>query len=394
MSRIAFALGLALLSWCVAMPALLLAEEPGVPPDDESARKLVVIRAGQVVDRDVFAVGEIVEISGTVNGDVYAVGGQILVDGTINGDLLALGGTVTVSGTVSQDARLVGGQVAINGEIGRNVTIVAGDLELMPSAMIHGHVVAAAANVEAGALIQRDVKIAAGKAILSNRVGGDVTMAAGAIRLTSKAVVAGNLMYWSKLPASIDQQAVVSGHVVRRILTKDFLPSARDILLVFAGLKVIATVTSLVSTLVLGLLLIHFYPNASHRAVMHLTVQPLASLGVGVLTLLLTPFVMVFLAITVVGLPLAFMLLAWYAIVLYVSRVFVIALVGRLVFDKFGVAGHERWAFLFGLVLYYVLTFLPVIGLLFTMLTILFGLGAMLLIKRDVYVAAKAQQLI
>lgn len=290
MSRTAFALGLALLSWCVAIPVLLLADDPGGLPNDETARKLVVIPTGQVIDRDFFAVGEIVEISGTVNGDVYAVGGQILVDGTINGDLLALGGTVTVSGTVNQNIRLGGGQVTINGEIGRNVTVVAGNLELMPSALIHGNIVAAGANVEAGALIHRDVKIAAAKAILSNRVGGDVTMAAGAIRLTSKAAVAGNFIYWSKLPASIDQQAIVSGHVVRRILPKDVLPTAKDILLVFAGLKFIATVTSLISTLVLGLLLIHFYPNASHRAVTHLKVQPLASLGVGVLTLLLSPF--------------------------------------------------------------------------------------------------------
>src|SRR4249920_606798 len=133
MSRTAFALGLALLSWCVAIPVLLLAEDPGGLPDDKTARKLVVIPAGQVIDRDLFAVGEIVEISGTVNGDVYAVGGQILVDGTING------------------------------ELGRNVTVVAANLELMPSALIHGNVVAAGANVEAGALIQRDVKIAAAK---------------------------------------------------------------------------------------------------------------------------------------------------------------------------------------------------------------------------------------
>ncbi|GIW54634.1 MAG: hypothetical protein KatS3mg082_1038 [Nitrospiraceae bacterium] len=75
-----------------ALAAVLLALSPGSPAaaEDTDRREtdgdeLVVLPAGAVVDHDYFAVGTIVEISGTVNGDVYAVGRQILVDGTVNG---------------------------------------------------------------------------------------------------------------------------------------------------------------------------------------------------------------------------------------------------------------------------------------------------------------------
>ena len=60
--------------------------------EEVSDWKISSVPAGEVINRDYFAYGESVEISGTVNGDVYAVGGQVLVDGTINGDLLAAAG--------------------------------------------------------------------------------------------------------------------------------------------------------------------------------------------------------------------------------------------------------------------------------------------------------------
>jgi cytoskeletal protein CcmA (bactofilin family) len=102
---------------------------------DESSRepeeeKLMILPAGKVINKDYFAYGERVEISGTVNGDVYAVGGQILVDGKINEALLAAGGKVNIAGTASQDVRIAGGQITINGEIGRNLTVAGGNVEL------------------------------------------------------------------------------------------------------------------------------------------------------------------------------------------------------------------------------------------------------------------------
>src|SRR3990170_1191544 len=103
--------------------------------------ELVTLPAGETVNRDFFAFGERVEISGTVNGDVYAGGGIVIVDGKVNGDLLAGGGTLTISGSVSQDARVGGGQITITGKVGRNLTIGGGNVELTdPAAKVGGEV--------------------------------------------------------------------------------------------------------------------------------------------------------------------------------------------------------------------------------------------------------------
>jgi hypothetical protein len=49
------------------------------------------------------------------------------------------------------------------------------------------------------------------------------------------------------------------------------------------------------------------------------------------------------------------------------------------------------WPFTAGLVLYSVLSFIPVVGGLLTLLTILFGLGALLMTKRELIAALREQ---
>src|SRR5215471_14029474 len=88
----------------------------------------VGVPAGRVIDRDAFAAGPLVEISGTVNGDVYAAGGQVLIDGRVNGDVLVAGGRVMLSGAVAQNVRVAGGQVSFSGTVGRNVTVFGGNV--------------------------------------------------------------------------------------------------------------------------------------------------------------------------------------------------------------------------------------------------------------------------
>lgn len=367
-------------------------EEDELRSAPSRGRGSAVLPTGRTIDRDYVAGGELVEISGTVHGDVYAAGAQILVDGAIEGDLLAAGGTVMIVGTVTQDVRVVGGQVTIGGEIGRNVTVAGGHVELLPSALLHGNLVAAGGNVEIAAAVEQDVKVAAGKSLLSNRIGGDATLAAGSIRLTSKAAIDGDLVYWSEWPASVDEQASIGGRVAQKPLPA--VPSSREVFMAFAGLKLILTAAGFLSSLVLGLLLFRFYPHSMERASDHLLEQPFASLGVGLLVAVLTPLMIAFFAATLVGIPLALMLLCWYVLILYVSRIAVIAFAGRLLFDQAGVRSHPRWGFLVGLILYYALTLLPIVGWIMTFLTVLLGTGALVRTKRDVYASAEAQGLV
>lgn len=187
-------IGHGLILWVIPFLTAVPVGPVAAQPDNSlepGEHEVTILPAGRVINKDYFAYGERVEISGTVNGDVYAAGGQVLVDGVVNGDLLAAGGTVIISGKISQDARIAGGQVTINGEIARNLTVAGGNINLTNTAVVHGGVVAAGGTVVLAVPVGRDARVAAGNLTVSDTINGDLHAAAGKIRLTSKAAVGG-----------------------------------------------------------------------------------------------------------------------------------------------------------------------------------------------------------
>lgn len=344
--------------------------------------EVVTLPAGETINRDFFAFGERVEISGTVNGDVYAAGGIVIVDGKINGDLMAVGGTLTISGDISQDVRAGGGQITISGNIGKSLTLGGGTVDITDSAKIGGSLVAGAGNINIAAPVGKDARLGGGNVTLSSNVGGNIDAGVGSLRLTSKASVDGDLTYWSSEDASIDPAAIISGEVVKHF-TDQVTPSPTKALGILAGINIFLGIISVISTLVLGLLLIKFLPGPTQLVVNKLRKRPWVSLGVGFLTVIVTPVVFIILLVTVVGIPLALMLMALYLVTLYTVRIFAMRLIGELIFERFKWKANIYTSFILGLIVYYVIQAIPVIGGVWTVLVLLFALGASLLTKKD-----------
>lgn len=383
------AIGLLLAMTCAAVPTLVEADES---PERFEWQKRAVLPAGQEVHGDYFAFGPHVEISGTVDGDVYAAGGDVLVDGTVNGDLIVAGGRVILSGTVSQDARIAGGQVTVSGTIGRNATIGGGDVQLTESAHVRGNVLAGAGSAHLAGRIDRDVRIGAGNATLSNQTGNDVVIAAAAIRLTSNASVGRNFRYWSETDPSIDEGAIVRGTVTQRLPPEPF--KAERFRRALSGIRMAAAVVSFISTLLLGLLLLWVYPVFTETAASMIRERPWASFGWGAAALVGTPVLAVVLVMTVVGIPIGIMFMALYTATVYLARVYAITWAGQLVLRWVSGSSSLAWAFVTGLVVYSFLSLIPFVGWLLSLATILFGLGALLLTKKELVVRLREQQVL
>jgi len=338
--------------------------------EDRSDKRVVTLPADEVVNEDYFAWGDVVEILGTVHGDVYTAGGEIRMAGTVDGDLLAAGGKVRMEGKVSQNARIAGGEVTVAGEIGRNLTVAGGKITLADAATVHGNV------------------ISAGDLVIAGRVNGSVKAMAGNLQAASAAKVGGDLTYRSPHPAQIEEGAKIGGMVMQKKPNRMFDFSPGQMMGAVAGLFLLFKVVSFVSTLVLGLLLIFLFPGFSRAVVSTLREHPMASLGWGVVLLIVTPFVLVALLMTVVGIPLALILFPLYLISLYLARIVIILWAGTAILERMGKGGHPAWGLLIGLFLYTVLTFIPGPGGLISFFVILFGLGAALLTLREQYAAA------
>lgn len=362
------------------------------PTDPVFLQRRAVLATGKEVHGDYFAFGPDVEISGIVNGDVYAAGGDVLVDGVINGDLIVTGGTIVISGTVMQDIRVAGGQVTVSGLIGRNSTIVGGRIHLSPSAEVHGELVAAAGDMELEGEIGRQAKVAAGTVTVSAHIGRTLTVAARSIGLTSNAVVDKHFRYWSATEASIDERAKVFGRIIREEMPESLM--FWNIRNVLAGFWLSLVLINFTSTLMLGLLLIHVSPAHAERVGSTLAQRPGASVGWGAVVCVTTPIVATLVMMTLVGIPLGLFLLGLYLISLYIARIYVIAWAGQRLAAWFGKAIHPGWAFVSGLVLYTFLTLIPILGIFTTLSALLFGMGATVLAKQELYRILRKQDLV
>ncbi|MEX0616353.1 MAG: hypothetical protein WD231_00905 [Candidatus Woykebacteria bacterium] len=355
--------------------------------------EVVTLKQGETINRDFFAFGERVEISGTVNGDVYAAGGNVIVDGTINGDLLAAGGTLNISGKVTQDARVAGGQVTITGDIGKNLSIGGGSVDITDSAKIGGSVLAGAGNLNIASPVGKDIRVGTGSLTISSPIKGNVDAAVGSLRLTSKASVGGNLTYWSDNDASIDSAAKVAGEVAKKTPTQK-PPTPNEIFGVATGVILFFKIVSFISTLILGLLIIRLFPSLSQNAADNIKNKPWPSLGLGFIALIATPIIALILAATLVGIPLALIILPIYFMSLYIGRIFVMLWVGTLLSEKTSWKINAYWAFILGVLIYYVVQIIPILGGIVTFLVLLFGLGASLIAKKDAYSSARKDSII
>ncbi len=233
-------------------------------------------------------------------------GGRIFVDEdvrlepgeTFDGDLGILQGDLTVprDSVVRGDVFVTNGEAQIAGRIEGSLAIVSGELVLSE-----------------GARVEADLFGVAGTAEIGGRVGGDVSWMFGDAQLLSSAVVEGDLMVVSgdlerqagarilgeELPdVRLPQLPLLPERPARPELPEVPAPqrpvwpgqTAGQRMANFVGRMVSAALTSLLFV-GLALVIVLIWPRATRRVAECITLLPLRSLGLGLLTFVLAAVV-------------------------------------------------------------------------------------------------------
>ncbi len=356
--------------------------------------------AGETYDGDYFAAGQRNEISGTVNGDVYAAGGQVNFDGKINGDFLVAGGQVTIDGEVNGDVRVAGGTVTISNKVSHNLTVLGGNVEVTSSGSIGASIVGAAGNLNLNGPVAANIRVGSGNLAINSKVGGNVDAAVGQLRLGSKADIGGNFTYWSRDKVSMAEGAKVSGKVTQKepiAVAKTSaisLPSAGQIADTLKGFFLFVRILDFLTLLLAGVLLIWLAPALDDRVQATIKKEHWLSLGIGLAGWILIPIVAIAFLITLIGIPVGLIIGVWYAIVLYFARIFAIIWLGKFIVDSFKWNFGRYGTFFFGLVIFWLLSLLGVVGILVNVVAFLFGFGALLISSKNIYNDARAKKLV
>lgn len=332
----------------------------------------VAVGQGEKVDHTLFVAGQTVDISSEVFGDVFCAGQTVTVSGTVHGDVICAGQTVTITGKVDGDVRLVGQTVTLGAEVAGNATIGGQTFNLESRGKIAGDATIGSEKAVFNGPVGRDLAVGGSNATISSTVGRDIKGSLENLSLASGARVQGNIDFTSSNDISKAEGSVIGGKVTRTDAPKEDQSKRGAVFGFSLGWFIYCFLALLITAMALALL----FPRMLHTVSGKAMPRPWKALLTGFLASISVPVILIILAITVVGLPLAFIVgLSWLIILMLSGPLFGYYLGRQILRDS----RQPLLIMLVGASLLIVSYFIPVIGFLAVLAAIWIGAGMALL---------------
>jgi len=342
----------------------------------------VTIASGEVVNDDLYIAGGDIIIDGTVNGDVFAVGRSITINGRVDGGVSFVGQTAVINGEITKGLRFGGQSIIVSGRIGRDLIVGSAQLSVSSTGRIDGGLVFGTGTAKVDGSIGSSILGAGGEVTLSNYVGGDIILSVDKLTITSNADIQGNIKYTSPNEAKIQSGARISGDISHLIPER---PDEKEVAKkgILAGIAgaIVWKILSYVMILIIGIILILIAKKKITLMQTAIQKSPWQTLGWGALILIATPIAAIIVMITVIGLPLGIISLVIWGIALYLSQIPVALLLGRLIIwqnRELDSTGMMIGGLALGLLVLFILQLIPIIGWIFGLLVMVFGLGTLI----------------
>ena len=346
------------------------------------AREKVILPAGQVHEGWYFAAGSEVIVAGTVKGDAYVAGGMVQIDGTVEGDLLVAGGSVVVNGKVLEDVRATGGTIEFNGSVGKNVTAGGGTVRVGKSGNIGGGLLAGAGTVIVSGNVAHEVRVGSGEMTVTGTIGGDCDFGGDNLTVMEGSRVAGNLHAWVGDTSKVQiAPGTVVGTTKISLETEEAMKAPTG-----PTFGVFGNILWILSILATALVMTLLFPGVVNGVSTTILKKPGMSILWGVLAFIVSPIVALLLLITIIGIPLGLLLLTIYLWLLYLTQLTFGILLGQVVFKSGGKTGWQLyWPLAVALIAVELVALIPYVGFLVRLFAILFGMGALLIVLRDLW---------
>jgi cytoskeletal protein CcmA (bactofilin family) len=335
----------------------------------------ITIGANETIDDDLYVFGNNISILGTVRGDVIAAGQSVSVDGSISGDLIAAANTIVVRGQVEGSIRAGAASITLSGRVAEDLLAAGNDITVATTGRVGRDALVAGNSATFSGQVGRDIHAGATTLRIDAPVGRDIVAQVERLVLTDRATVEGSLTYTSANEAQIAVPGSVKGRTERRVPdTTAETPAVQG-----PAALAIDWLRGLVGLLVLGLLVVFFFPGFSRRAGEALVRSPLFSLAIGALVLIGLPILAILFFIIgalIGGWWIGFVVIALCIVLIALSiPVASVGVGGALL--RFTQRPAPAWlALVVGLVVLLLLALVPILGGIVIFLALLFGIGA------------------
>ncbi len=375
------------LLFALMLPSLTLAQS-------ESKEKVTISKEQ---NDDIYLTGEEVRIHAKVDGDLVTAGGKITSKDSITQDLIAAGGEIKIDGYVADDIRIAGGNLTIDTEVGDDLVAAGGEIIITDQAVIHGNLISCSGNLEMDGQIKGMAKVCGGNLILNGKIGKEATFYGGKviingeIRGVSKIVAEtieigddakfhGNVEYWAEDRDVDFKNSLID---VSASYNEDLGRDDGKISWGFFGVAALGFwIFYILSAFLIILLLNAMFKNWFSETVSNLDKDVFKSLGYGLAYLIGVPLLIILTFIIVIGIPIGLFLTVLYLFSLLFGHLIVALLITHYLNSK----NEKSWNFwtiiflaLAMAVIIRLITFIPFLGGIISLLIIAIAYGALLI---------------
>jgi len=147
----------------------------------------------------------------------------------------------------------------------------------------------------------------------------------------------------------------------------------------FPGISIFMHLIGFIMALVAGTIIVALTRDHARNTAEIIRTKPLKSLGIGFVTYICMPLVLLLLLVFILTIPLMFVVGLAYAIALYIAKFYFSIWLGNMILGRGGRMDVSPIpSMLLGLTLVYLVTAIPFVGTLVGIVIIFFGLGALL----------------
>ena len=312
-----------------------------------------------------------VALRDTVNASAALAGAKVSADGKVNGVLFGAGNDITLSGEVEYGV-VAGNNVDITGTVLKDA-VIAGNVVEFKGSDLKRDALIGASKVTLSGKFGRNVTVGSEIADLNDlTIGGNLKLYAENIEISDNVKIAGTLTYPEDADIKISDSAVI-GKVEKSasINTEvSWIETMTE--------KVFSILSLVLIFVVISLLLPKLFEKIDKRYEKFGFDKGVEVFTKGLLFIVAIPVISILLLTIVIGMPLAFILIALYVIAIYLSKIFAAYLIGSKIADKWMKDTSVLVKGLIGLAIIFVISIIPYFGSLLTMIIVLIGLGVLI----------------
>lgn len=344
------------------------------------------INESEIIAGDLWLSANAIDIRGAAKDDLFLLAtaatwktraardGAILLAGQFANDVWALGNKIDLTGQVQDHARLLARIITVSGSVSNSSMLAANSIHLTPAAQLGRDVRLIGENIMVEGSIDGNLNIVGKDVTLAGLISGDVNLTAAEIAVRPPTRINGNLVYRAPQELVLDKNVVVQGRLIRE--AEEITPATRRPLIAWPSL--LLQFWLYISALGVGALALGLLPAFLEDSAHQIRNSAWKSLLIGFIGVGLAPLVCIFLAISIIGLPLAILAAMFFWIMIYLSKFTVALALAALIFRRkvYGIRAFPVMSL--GLALLYLAAGTGLLGALIWFLIVCLGLGGMI----------------